>query len=371
MKKLGFGLMRLPTLSDDVTNIDFEKLNKMVDVFMEKGFTYFDTAAPYHKGFSEIAFKNCVSSRYKREEYTVADKLSFFMIDKKEDMEGFFEKQLEKLGVDYIDYYLLHAMGRPSYKKATDFDAFSFVQKKKAEGKIKSVGFSFHDKAEFLDEMLTAHPEMEFVQLQINYLDWEDVNIESKKCLEICKKHNKPVIVMEPVKGGSLVNIPDEADELFKSLNKDASNASWAVRFAASCEGVFMVLSGMSNIEQLNDNISFMEDFKPLTKEEFDATQKVSQIIKESITVPCTNCKYCVDDCPKNIAIPDYFSAYNNLKRFGSKQVVVAKTYYNNISKEHGKASDCIACGKCEGHCPQHIEIRRHLQDVAAAFEKK
>ncbi len=370
MKKLGFGLMRLPQKDgDNYGSVDIEKVKKMADIFMENGFTYFDTAAPYHQGNSEIAFREAVAKRYPRSSYTITDKLSLFMIKDKSEFQPFFDSQLERLGLDYIDYYWLHGLGEPSYHQAEEMNAFEFVKQKKAEGKVKHIGLSFHDKAALLDEILTKHPEMEYVQIQLNYLDWEDTAVESRKCYEVAVKHKKPVIVMEPVKGGSLVNIPEEAKKLFTDYNSEMYVASWAIRFAASPNNVMMVLSGMSNEEQMLDNISYMKDFTPLNDEEKNIVEKAAEIIKNSIAIPCTGCRYCIDDCPKKIAIPDYFSIYNNLKRFGSVQNMVAMTYYGNLMRTHGKASDCLKCGKCEKRCPQHLPIRNYLEDVASALE--
>ena len=370
MKKLGFGLMRLPQLDpDDYAAVDIETTKKMADAFMEHGFTYFDTAAPYHGGNSEVAFREAVVKRYPRSLYTITDKLSLFMIQKKEEMQGFFDGQLKRLGLDYIDYYWLHGLGEPTYRKAEDFQAFRFVQELKAQGKVKHIGLSFHDKAALLDEILTKHPEMEYVQIQLNYLDWEDGAVESRKCYEVASKHHKPVIVMEPIKGGSLVNIPDEAKALFTDIRPDLSVASWAIRFAATPDNVMMVLSGMSDEAQMADNISYMQHFQPLDQREQEAVTKAAEIIKNSIAIPCTACRYCIDGCPKKIAIPDYFSIYNNLKRFGAKQGMVARTYYGNLTQSHGKASECIKCGKCEQRCPQHLPIRKYLADVAGELE--
>lgn len=338
MKKLGFGLMRLPQLDkDDYGSVDIERVKKMADAFMENGFTYFDTAAPYHRGNSEVAFREAVAKRYPRTSYTITDKLSLFMIRNAEEMEGFFESQLERLGVDYMDYYWLHGLGGPSFKQAEEWHAFEFVQRKKAEGKVKHIGLSFHDKAELLDEILT--------------------------------KHRKPVIVMEPIKGGSLVNIPQEAEKLYQDYRPDSSVASWAIRFAASPDNVMMVLSGMSDEEQMWDNISYMKEFHPLDEEEQKIVEQATKIIKASIAIPCTACRYCIDDCPKKIAIPDYFAVYNNLKRFGGPQGMVASTYYRNLAQTHGKASDCLKCGKCEKRCPQHLPIREYLEAVAEELE--
>lgn len=364
MKKLGFGFMRLPLIEDQV---DIEKVKKLVDAFMEHGFTYFDTAMPYHRGNSEIALREALVKRYDRDSYTITDKLSFFMMKSKENMEPFFEGQLERLGVDYIDYYFLHGLSLDTYKQAVEWGAFEFVQGLKKTGKIKHIGMSFHDKADVLDEILCAHPEIELVQLQLNYLDWEDVTVQSRKCYEVCVKYNKPVTIMEPLKGGALVNVTEEVEKVLKEANQDMSVASWGIRFAASHENVMVVLSGMNEMEQLLDNMSYMDEFVPLNNEELAVIEKVSNMIKSSIAVPCTGCRYCIEEneCPMKIAIPDYFNIYNNLKRFGQKQMMVAYTYYGNLSKAHGKASACINCGKCEKVCPQHLKIREYLAQVA------
>lgn len=370
LKKLGFGMMRLPlTNPDDNTTIDYDMVCKMVDAYMEAGFNYFDTAAPYHSKSSEKAFGECVAKRYPRESYILADKLSFSMVNTAEELPEYFSSQLEKCGVEYFDYYLLHSVKQSFYEKAKDIDAFNFVAQKKAEGKIKKVGFSFHDTAVVLDKILTEHPEMEFVQLQINYMDWENTAIESRKCYEVCLKHNKPVIVMEPVKGGLLVNIPDEAREVFKQANPDLSVASWAIRFTASLDNVFMVLSGMSNYEQLADNLSYMKDFQPLSAEEKEVVQKATAIIKAKNAVDCTACRYCVDGCPQHIAIPTYFQLYNESLSFGESYLPTAKGDYQYYASDNGKASDCIECGSCEEQCPQHLSIIKHLKDVAATLE--
>lgn len=371
MKKLGFGLMRLPqTDPDDYSTVDFEKVKTLVDRFMNEGFTYFDTAAPYHSGNSEIAFRKAVAERYPREAYTITDKLSLFMIRKPEDFEDFFQSQLERLGVEYMDYYWLHGLGEPSYRQAEEWKAFDFVKGLKDRGLVKHIGFSFHDKPELLDEILTAHPEMEYVQLQLNYLDWDDPTVQSGKCYEVAVRHHKPVIVMEPIKGGSLVNIPEEAERLLKAKRPDMSIASWAIRFAATQPNVMMVLSGMNTIEQVEDNTGYMKDFQPLSDDEMRTLEEAKAIIKDSITVPCTACRYCIDGCPKKIAIPDYFAIYNNLKRFGDKQMMVARTYYQNLLRTHGAAKDCLKCGRCEKRCPQHLPIRKYLEEVSASMDR-
>jgi uncharacterized protein len=367
MSKLGFGLMRLPiTEEGNPKSIDQELVNKMVDYFLQKGGTYFDTAYPYHQGMSEVATRNALVERYPREAFTLTDKMPTFLVTSSEDYPRFFNEQLERCGVEYFDYYLLHNLGVKSYADTLKHGGFEFMKKLKVEGKVKHIGFSFHDKAELLDRILTEHPEMEYVQLQINYMDWDHASIESRKCYEVATRHKKPVIVMEPVKGGALANVPEEAGKLFRAYHPDMSVASWAVRFAASLDNVFMVLSGMTSFEQLVDNTSYMQNMTPLNHEEREIVERATEIINGSIAIPCTACQYCVDGCPSSIPISKYFALYNQQKQFG---MMPAAVYYANLAQESGKASDCVGCRQCEGHCPQHIAIVEQLKEVARVFD--
>lgn len=367
MKKLGFGCMRLPLLDKkDQTSFDVETFNSMVDTFLARGFEYFDTAYTYHGYKAETAVRESLVKRYDRKSFKLATKMPMRDFNSLEDMERIFTEQLENCGVEFFDYYLLHNIGVTSYKKACDFDSFGFCLGKKQEGRILNFGISFHDTPELLDEILTAHPELDFVQLQINYADWENPGIQSKRCLEVARRHGKPVVVMEPVKGGNLVNVPGIAENLMKEYAPNASVPSWAIRYAASKEGVFMVLSGMSTMDQLLDNTSYMDDFKPLSDEENEIIRKVTNIINEDTAIACTTCRYCEKDCPMNIAIPDYFALYNSASRSAMSNEIL---FYMNLATNHGRAKDCIACGQCESVCPQHLHIIDHLKDVSQKFD--
>lgn len=362
--------MRLPlTNPNDPSSIDIEETKKLVDAFLEKGFTYFDTAWMYCGYNSENAVKATLTSRHPRDSFLLADKLHAEYIHSKEDRDKIFNEQLRKTGAEYFDYYLLHDMGMNHYDIYKELDCFNWLKQKKAEGLVKNIGFSFHDSADVLDRILSEQDGLDFVQLQINYLDWESNGIQSKKCYEVSQKYGLPVIVMEPVKGGTLANLPEKAEALLKSHAPDMSVPSWAVRFAASLDNVILVLSGMSNMAQLNDNMSYMEDYVPLTEEEKALLKSVTDIINENIAIPCTGCSYCVDGCPVNIPIPKYFSLYNaDMQEVKNKGWLPQTEYYENLALVFNKASDCIACGQCEHICPQHLPVIEHLKDVAKHF---
>ncbi len=372
MKKLGFGLMRLPQNDpQNAADIDMEQLQAMVDLFLERGFTYFDTAWMYNDFASECAVKTALTSRHPRDSFQLASKLHAGFLETKEDRDRIFHAQLEKTGAGYFDRYLIHGIESAMLETYEALDCFSWLLEKKKQGLVRSAGFSFHDTPELLDRLLTKYPEMEFVQLQINYLDWESEWIHSREVYEVARAHNKPVIVMEPVKGGTLARVPEEAARLFAARDPSMSVPSWAIRFAASLPGVEMVLSGMSDLAQMRDNLSFMEDFTPLTEEEMALCFRAGEIINRQIAIPCTGCSYCTGGCPMNIPIPKYFSLYNEDRRedLEEKGWTINFTNYEILARRFGKAGACIGCGQCESVCPQHLPIIQNLRDVAAHYE--
>ena len=363
-KNFGFGCMRLPMNGDQV---DIAETTRMVDEFLAQGFNYFDTAHGYIGGKSELALKECLTSRYPREAYSLTDKLTDSYFKTETDIRPFFESQLEACGVDYFDFYLMHAQNADNFKKFKACRAYETAFALKAEGRIRHVGLSFHDRAEVLDQILTEYPQIEVVQIQFNYLDYDDIAVQSRKCYEVCRKHGKPVLVMEPVKGGSLVNLPEEAKKVLDDLH-GGSPASYAIRFAAGFPGMMMVLSGMSDLEQMKDNLSYMRDFKPLNETELAAVNKVQEIFHKMNMIPCTACRYCVEGCPKQISIPDLF-AIMNIKQLHHDWN--ADYYYEEVHTAPGRrASDCLKCGKCEKICPQQLPIRKLLEEVANEFDK-
>jgi len=365
VKKLGFGLMRLPMIGDEV---DIEQMKVMVDKFMAAGFTYFDTAYGYLGGKSEMAAKVALVDRYPRESFTLATKLPAWAGAKTaEEAKQMFYTSLERTGAGYFDFYLLHNLGNDRTKVFEDFGIWEFAKELKEKGLIKHLGFSMHDTADNLEAVLKAHPEAEFVQLQINYADWESDSVQSRKCHEVCQKYGKPVVIMEPVKGGNLANLPENVSRIFTEANPDVSQSSWAIRYAASLPGLITVLSGMSNIEQMDDNLKTMTDFKPLTDDERKVIDKVVDAMNATPRIPCTSCQYCVKDCPQQINIPGIFGAMNTLLVYGNE--ASAKSSYGWATNKGGKASDCLACGQCESACPQHINIIEQLKKIVETLE--
>lgn len=360
--KLGFGFMRLPRKGHD---FDYEAINKMVDRFLEAGFTYFDTAYVYTG--SEEALSKTLIKRHPREKFQIASKLNMMSVHKPEDMQLVFETSLKRLDTYYIDYYLLHGLGTMTNKKCEDLGAWEYVKQLKAEGRVKHYGFSFHDSPETLDSILTSHPDAEFVQLQINYLDWDSADVQARKLYEVASKHNKPIIIMEPLKGGLLADSNSTISKLLKTANPDASLASWAIRFVAHLDGLITILSGMNSMEQLDDNIRTVKELQPLTDSEMNALREAVDILRSIPTVPCTDCKYCVENCPQNINIPALMRLYSNYLVYNS--TANSDFPFMMATMNKGKPSSCVTCHVCEEHCPQHIDISDIMSKMVPLYE--
>ena len=362
--KLGFGLMRLP--KDKQGQIKLDEVQRMVDSYMERGFNYFDTAYVYEG--SEEAIRQTLVEKYPRDVYTLADKLPAWKLTCQEDVERIFQESLNRTGVDYFDFYLLHSVEKSHYPTYEKYQCFDFIQEMKKQGKIKYMGFSFHDDADFLDKVLTEHPEIDFVQLQLNYLDWENGVIQSRRNYEVARKHHKPIVVMEPIKGGTLASFSDDIEKIYKDYAPQKSIASWALRYIASLEGVMTILSGMSNAQQMNDNLDTMTHFEKINNEEAKLIKQVTDQVLSYPTIPCTKCRYCTPGCPMHIQIPDLFTAYNSAKMYGENRRY--DTYYKDHSTgDYQPAKACIACGQCESVCPQHLEIISLLKEVSEVFD--
>ncbi len=362
-KKLGFGLMRLPK-RDGV--IDYEQVNAMVDAFLADGYTYFDTAYVYEG--SEEAFRRCIATRHPRDSYTVANKLPEWKLSETVSCDDLLNESLRRCGLDYFDFYLVHSLEEDHMEMCDRWDCFSFMKRAKADGRVRHIGFSFHGTPALLEKLLSEHPEVEFVQLQINYLDWDDPKIAAGECYRIARAHNVPIVVMEPVKGGTLANLTPEQRQVFDSFEEAGSPASLAVRYAGNLPGVFTVLSGMSNLEQVQDNLKTYDDLKPLTARESVLLGRLVSLFRGTRSIGCTACRYCTEGCPMGIRIPDIFAIYNRYLYDGD--LAAAKASYEALIQEgSSRASDCIACGQCEGVCPQHLPIIELLREVAEKIE--
>ena len=365
MPKLGFGLMRLPT-NDDV--VDVERVKKMVDLYMEAGLNYFDTAYVYHGGKSEEVIREALVERYPRDSFYLTTKMPIWCVNSEEDLDRIFNEQKTRTGVEYFDLYLLHSIEDSNYEKYEKYDVFSWALKKKEEGQIKHMGFSYHGSPELLPTVLDKHPEVEFVQIQLNYADWNNPVVRSGELYEILSKRNIPMIIMEPVKGGTLAQLKPELEAMYKAFKPDSSIASWAFRFVGSLPGVMTILSGMSSEEQMADNIKTFANFEPLTQEESDLISKVTRIMLDTPTIACTACRYCTEGCPMSISIPDIFRTVNTIRLYGDG--FRPHAFYNGLVETHGRAGDCVACGQCESVCPQHLPIIELLAEASAQLDK-
>ena len=366
--KLGFGLMRLPTLpGGGQKDIDFDRVQEMIDLFMSRGFTYFDTAYVYHEGRSEEVVKKCLVPKYPRESFQVVDKIPLWSIRSYEDYEPILRTQLERTGLEYLDVLFLHGIGTRQFRMLEDTRGWDFLKSAKERGLVKHIGFSYHSPAMELDDLLDKHPEVEVVQLQINYLDWESPEVQSRACYEACRRHGVGVTIMEPVKGGSLADPHPDVASILREANPDVSLASWAIRFAASLDGIITVLSGMSTLEQVQDNTRTMLDFRPLTPEERRVITKAVAKFNDIPLIPCTGCRYCAPDCPQKINIPVILSTLNDYTKY--RNAAGLRRHYGMSLGGGGKAGDCIGCRSCEEHCPQHLKITQLLKKAAEVFE--
>ncbi len=366
--KLGFGLMRLPTLSGgNDKDIDIELVKKMVDLYIERGYTYFDTAFMYHGGASEEALRQAVVERYPRDKFTVTDKMPLWDIKGRDDYENIFQTQLKRTGLEYFDYYFLHGIGEGKLEMLDETGGWDYLKELKERGLVKHIGFSFHSPAACLEKILSAHPEVELVQLQINYADWESESVQARQCYEVAQKYEVPVTIMEPIRGGALASLHPEAMDIMKEYDPDKSAAYWALRFCASLDGLIAILSGMSNLEQVEENTRIMKDMQPLNDADRDMLGKVMAKLDSLPTVPCTGCKYCITNCPKNIPTPGIIHQLNEYTKY--QNLPGAKRSYGMMTAQGGKASECIGCKSCEDHCPQHLPITELLKKAAGLFE--
>lgn len=365
MPKLGFGMMRLPEKKGE---IDIGQVCRMVDAYMNAGLNYFDSAYVYHGGKSEVAIREAIVKRYPRESFYLATKLPAWSMQEPEDRDRIFNEQLERMGTDYVDFYLLHSLeDGKNYEKHEQFGSFPWAVQKKADGKIRHFGFSFHGSPELLESILDKHPEVEFVQIQLNYADWENPVVRSGKLYEILRRRNIPMVIMEPVKGGTLSTLTPPLEKKLKALRPEASIASWAMRFVGSLPGIMTILSGMTTEEQMADNLSTFLSFEPLSEQEKTVIQEVRTIMLNTPTIGCTACRYCTDGCPQNISIPDVFRVVNTIRLYNETFRPLA--FYKDITQTHGRASDCIACGQCESVCPQHLPIINLLKEAAETLD--